>query len=89
MIAAGAPPPVSVPSQVTPTTFDPPQATTVDCPVPTAAPDTVLDNFVFNKSDLVPERHTSQLAAIARTVISSQRTQQPVKSILIAGHTES
>ena len=87
MIAAGAPP-VSVPSQVTPITFVPPQATTVDCPVPTAAPDTVLDNFVFNKSDLIPERHTSQLAAIARTVISSQRTQQPVKSILIAGHTD-
>src|SRR5262245_2726898 len=87
MIAAGAPP-VSVPSQVIPTTFVPPQATTVACQVPTAAADTVLDNFVFNKSDLVPKRHASQLAALARTVISSQRTQRPVKSFLIVGHTD-
>jgi phosphatidylserine/phosphatidylglycerophosphate/cardiolipin synthase-like enzyme len=56
--------------------------------MPTATPDTVLDNFVFNKSNLVPERHAAQLAAIAHTVISSQRTRQPVKSILIAGHTD-
>ena len=50
-IATGAPPPIGVPSQVALTTFGSPQVTTVDCPVPTAAPDTVLDNFVFNKSN--------------------------------------
>jgi OmpA family len=47
-----------------------------------------LDNFVFGKSSLVPARHASQLAALARAAISSQRTRQPVESILIAGHTD-
>lgn len=62
-------------------------ASNVDCPAP-ARPDAVLDNFGFDKSALQSERHKSQLEAVARTVISSQQTRQPVQLILIAGHTD-
>jgi phosphatidylserine/phosphatidylglycerophosphate/cardiolipin synthase-like enzyme len=88
LVAAGAPRPGSAPLQPTALASGPPQATTVDCPAPGATPDEVLDNFVFDKSSLVPERHASQLAALARAVISRQRTRQPVQSILVAGHTD-
>ncbi len=88
LVAAGAPLPDSEPSQVAATALGLPQLTNVDCPAPAAAPDAVLDNFVFNKSNVVRGRHTSQLDALARAAISSQRTRQPVESILIAGHTD-
>lgn len=88
LLAAGAPPPGSALSPAAAPDLGQPQVTNVGCPVPAAAPDTVLDNFGFDKSSLVPARHASQLAALARTVIVSQQTQQPVESILIAGHTD-
>lgn len=88
MIAAGAPALGDPLSQVAAPPLGPPQSANVDCPAPGAAPNAVLDNFAFDKSNLIPERHTSQLAALARTVISSQRTRQPVRSILIGGHTD-
>jgi phosphatidylserine/phosphatidylglycerophosphate/cardiolipin synthase-like enzyme len=73
-------------SQVAPTVSSPP--TNVDCPAPTATPHAVLDNFAFDRSGLVRGRHTSQLDALARAVIASQQTREPVLSILIAGHTD-
>jgi phosphatidylserine/phosphatidylglycerophosphate/cardiolipin synthase-like enzyme len=88
LVAAVAPLPDSGQSQVAATASGLPQATNVDCPAPSAAPVAVLDNFVFDKSNLVRGRHTSQLDALARAAISSQRTPQPVESILIAGHTD-
>jgi phosphatidylserine/phosphatidylglycerophosphate/cardiolipin synthase-like enzyme/outer membrane protein OmpA-like peptidoglycan-associated protein len=88
LLAAGAPPPGSALSPAAASALGQPQVTNVDCPAPGAASDTVLDNFSFDKSSLVPARHASQLAALARTVILSQQTQQPVESILIAGHTD-
>jgi phosphatidylserine/phosphatidylglycerophosphate/cardiolipin synthase-like enzyme len=65
-----------------------PQVREVRCPLPSAAPNAVLDNFGFDKSNLVAARHKPQLAAVGRAVIARQRTQQPVESILIAGHTD-
>jgi phosphatidylserine/phosphatidylglycerophosphate/cardiolipin synthase-like enzyme len=89
MIAAGAAAPGSVaPKVVPPPVSGQPQVTNVDCPAPGARPDAVLDNFAFDRSALVAGRHTQQLEGLARTVIASQQTPRPVRSILIAGHTD-
>ena len=88
MIAAGAPSPPRAVSRAFSPAFSLPPVREVQCPSPGAAPDAVLDNFGFDKSSLVAVKHEPQLAALARAVISSKRTQRPVESILIAGHTD-
>ena len=88
MIAAGAPSPPKALSRAFSPAFSLPPVREVRCPSPGAAPDAVLDNFGFDKSSLVAVKHEPQLAALARAVISSKRTQRPVESILIAGHTD-
>ena len=66
----------------------PPQVTNVDCPPPGTPPDLVLDNFVFDKSNVVSARHSAPLETLARGVIASIGSAAPVESILIAGHTD-
>jgi phosphatidylserine/phosphatidylglycerophosphate/cardiolipin synthase-like enzyme/peptidoglycan hydrolase-like protein with peptidoglycan-binding domain len=88
MIAAGAPsPPKALLRSFSPA-FTLPPVRELQCPSPGPAPAAVLDNFGFDKSSLVAVKHEPQLAAVARAVISSKRTQRPVESILIAGHTD-
>src|SRR5262245_50390007 len=65
----------------------PPQVANVDCPTPGASPDLVLDNFVFDNSNVVSARHSAPLETLARGVIASLGSVSPVESILIAGHT--
>jgi outer membrane protein OmpA-like peptidoglycan-associated protein len=59
----------------------------VDCPPP-GNPFEVLDKFAFAKATLDPRLHLPKIVNIAQHVIASHRTGKPIKSILIAGHTD-
>jgi Putative peptidoglycan binding domain/OmpA family len=75
---------VSSPTAPTPC---PPKPVFVDCPPP-GYPFEILDEFVFDRSDLVRPRHEPGLKRIAEAVVASQGTYQPIRTILIAGHTD-
>jgi outer membrane protein OmpA-like peptidoglycan-associated protein len=66
----------------------PPTPKFVDCPVPGTAPTEVLDQFAFNVASLNRPRHTPIILKVARQIHSSQSSRQPIRSILIAGHTD-
>jgi len=59
----------------------------VDCP-PRGVPSLVLDAFGFDQSSLNAARHGPLLVGLARRIIASQGTAYPIRSILIAGHTD-
>ena len=86
LIAAGAP----RPGGGAPATAAacPPQPVNVDCPPPGTPPTEVLDNFEFDKTALSPARHIPRIIDVARRIIASQASRQPVRSVLIAGHTD-
>jgi peptidoglycan hydrolase-like protein with peptidoglycan-binding domain len=88
LIAAGAGPPTGTSGTTVPAGTCPPKLTFVDCPVPGAAPTEVLDHFAFNDARLNRPRHTPQIINVARKIISSQSSRQPIRSLLIAGHTD-
>jgi outer membrane protein OmpA-like peptidoglycan-associated protein len=87
LVRAGAPPPPSSGGSVVPT-VSPCPSVSVDCPSPNARATEILDRFAFDEAMLVRPRHTSQVINVARQVLASQRTSSPVRSILIAGHTD-
>ena len=60
----------------------------VDCPVPGTTPTELLDNFGHDSASLNRPRHTPQINNVARQIVSSQSTSQPIRSVLIAGHTD-
>lgn len=64
-----------------------PQSQFVDCPRPDLRPTEVLDRFDFDKCDLTPH-HTPTLIKVARQIIASRRTRQPISSVTLAGHTD-
>ena len=65
----------------------PPRPIYVDCPPP-GTPFEVLDNFAFNGFRLKPPLHTPRIIRIASEVVASQGSSQPIRSLLIAGHTD-
>jgi peptidoglycan hydrolase-like protein with peptidoglycan-binding domain len=89
LIAAGAGSPTGISGAVVSTGGAcPPKLTFVDCPVPDAAPTEVLDHFAFNDARLNRPRHTPQIINVARRIIARQSSSQPIRSLLIAGHTD-
>jgi hypothetical protein len=58
----------------------------VDCP-PAGTPSVVLGGFGFDKSALTPP-HAPLIQALARRIAASQATPRPIRSLLIAGHTD-
>lgn len=60
----------------------------VDCPAPGTTPTEVLDNFAHDSASLNRPRHKPQINRIASQIVSSQSTPQPIRSVLIAGHTD-
>jgi outer membrane protein OmpA-like peptidoglycan-associated protein len=61
--------------------------TFVDCPPP-GKPAIVLDHFKFDSSALDPARHRPVVIDLARRIVASQRAASPIRSVLIAGHTD-
>ncbi len=59
----------------------------VDCP-PRGTAGVVLDNFKFDQSALDPTRHVPLLNDVARRILASQATSNPIHSLLVAGHTD-
>lgn len=47
----------------------------------------VLDNFDFDREQIKAE-HRTKLAALARNLIRSQRSRQPIRSVSVVGHTD-
>jgi len=83
LIAAGASPPPGAAGALCP-----PQVAAAACPPRNAQPTEVLDDFGFDKATLNAARHPSRITGIAQRVIASQRSAQPIRSVLIAGHTD-
>lgn len=79
---AGAPPGSSASASACPASIP------VDCPVPGTVPDKVLNNFGFNNHSLNPLLHPPIIKDIATQVASSQSSSQPIRTILISGHTD-
>ncbi len=65
----------------------PPKPTFVDCPDP-KPPFEVLDQFAFNQSKLIPKLHGPKIGHIVRAIVDSQKRGNPVKTVLLAGHTD-
>lgn len=65
----------------------PPRPVYVDCPPP-STPFELLDNFAFDGFRLNRSVHTPRLLRVARQIIASQRSPTPIRSLLIAGHTD-
>jgi outer membrane protein OmpA-like peptidoglycan-associated protein len=72
--------------QTGPATTCPPTPVFVDCPSP-GKPVETLDEFDFDDSRLKPH-HGPLLKNIADQVVASQATSAPIRTILIAGHTD-
>jgi len=66
----------------------PPKSKPVDCPRPKTQPTSVLDYFDFDKWNLKPGCHDLMIDEIVRRIIQTQGTPQPIRSVLIAGHTD-
>jgi outer membrane protein OmpA-like peptidoglycan-associated protein len=89
LTAAGAPAaPQSDAVARTPAAVCPPTTIAVDCPPPTLKPELVLDNFAFDSAAIVAARHRPPIIAFARRVLASQGTAQPIRTILVSGHTD-
>lgn len=88
LITAGAPRPTGTSGSTSSSPSCPPRPTNVDCPPPDAKPFEVLDNFTFDRADLNRSRHGPRIASVARRVVDSQRSRQPIRSVKIAGHTD-
>lgn len=87
LVAAGAgPAPGASGSSATASTCAP--NVYVDCPNPGPAPTEVLDNFAHDRASLNRARHMPQIVKIARQIVTSQSTSQPIRSVLITGHTD-
>lgn len=65
----------------------PPQPINVDCPPP-GTPTEVLDEFRFDNESVVAARHGPRIAALAGRIIASQSSRDPIRTALIAGHTD-
>jgi outer membrane protein OmpA-like peptidoglycan-associated protein len=74
-------------SQATAAATCPPKPVFVDCPS-SGQPFEVLDEFAFNRSELNRPRHEPLLENIVEEVVASMGTSQPIRIILIAGHTD-
>ena len=64
-----------------------PASIILPAPTPSSMPCAVLDNFEFDK-DRVRPIHQARIIEIARRIIASQTTAQPVRSVQIVGHTD-
>jgi outer membrane protein OmpA-like peptidoglycan-associated protein len=60
----------------------------VDCPNPGPTPTEVLDNFGHNVATLNRPLHTPLINRVAGQISASQSSSQPIRSVLIAGHTD-
>jgi peptidoglycan hydrolase-like protein with peptidoglycan-binding domain len=87
LLAAGAGPLPGASSRPTSAVVCNDSRTSVDCPVTTATPTEVLDDFDFGKSILKP-LHTPQIDRVKSLIVSSQSSGQPIRSVLIVGHTD-
>jgi outer membrane protein OmpA-like peptidoglycan-associated protein len=87
LIAAGGGSPPGSGSAPSASAACPPRPTFVDCPPP-GTPFEVLDNFAFDGFQLNRPLHTPRIIKIAQQIIASQKSAQPIRSLLIAGHTD-
>jgi outer membrane protein OmpA-like peptidoglycan-associated protein len=84
LVAAGAP---AREGAISPSAPCPPATTAVDCPSG-RTPALVLDDFAFDSAAIVAARHRPPIIAFARRILASQRTNAPIKTVLISGHTD-
>lgn len=66
----------------------PPKPTFVDCPPRGTRPSHILDYFTFDRTDLNRACHTLLLNEAADRIIQSQASSQPIRMVLLAGHTD-
>ena len=66
----------------------PPTPKFVDCPPRGTRPSHILDYFTFDRSDLNRACHTLLLNEAADRIIQSQGSAQPIRTVLLAGHTD-
>jgi len=66
----------------------PPKPQPVDCPRPGTQPTAIIDYFDFDRSDLKTGCHGLLIDEIVSRLIQSQSSSQPIRSLLIAGHTD-
>lgn len=66
----------------------PPPARELKCLPRGTRPNHILDHFGFNRSDVNRVCHTLLLNEAAERIIQSQRSRQPIKSVLLVGHTD-
>ncbi|MGR9108001.1 MAG: peptidoglycan-binding protein [Gammaproteobacteria bacterium] len=78
---------VGGPSPTPATATCPPTPAFVDCPSP-GTPFETLDQFAFDGVRLNPRIHTSRLIRVARRIITSQSSRNPIRFLTIAGHTD-
>jgi uncharacterized protein YcbK (DUF882 family) len=60
----------------------------VNCPPRGPRPAEILDGIQFDRAALSSTRHNPRIAALARQIVQSQSSQQPIRSVLIVGHTD-
>src|SRR5262245_52504513 len=66
----------------------PPKLTEIDCPRPGPRPNAILDYFDFDRAIVKPGCHTLLINDIARRIVQSQSSVQPICSVLVVGHTD-
>src|SRR5262245_60765324 len=65
----------------------PPKPVFVDCPDP-STPDENLDQFAFKRWELNRPRHVPIINRIADRIVASQKSGQPIRTVLLTGHTD-
>ncbi len=86
LVAAGAGPAPG--NSAPPVSGSCPAPTFVSCPGPGTTPTEVLDNFGHNVATLNRPLHTPRINRVAGQITASQSSRHPIRSILIAGHTD-
>jgi outer membrane protein OmpA-like peptidoglycan-associated protein len=66
----------------------PPKAVPAKCPPAGSRPNAILDYFDFDKVAVKPGCHQILINDIARRIVQSQTTKQPICSLLLVGHTD-
>lgn len=60
----------------------------VKCPQRGTRPADILDGFQFDRDTLSATGHLPRISALARQIVQSQSSARPIRTLLIAGHTD-
>ena len=66
----------------------PPRMKEIKCPPVGPRPNAIIDYFDFNKAIVKPGCHILLINDIARRIVQSQSSSQPICSLLLVGHTD-